>query len=254
MTVHLKLALGTLAVLALAGCGDSEIRTGPQRSEIRTVSEFQSVEVGGATRLELEIGSPAKLEVEGRDPFLENLVTEVRGGTLHIESRRHDWLALGTMPRITVRITTPKLNELKLQGGNDVDLRGFNGGATQIRIQGAANLDASGRLDELKVFMAGAGHADFSQLSASSVNVTVAGVGSVFVHPQDKLDATMNGVGAIFYSGSPREVNTHVNGLGTIGQRNADEKVPDAKPPIDPDQLQPEYEEGEQRKPLTEVI
>lgn len=63
----------------------------------------------------------------------------------------------------------------------------------------------------------------------------------------------MNGVGAIFYAGSPRNVNTHVNGLGAIGQRDAKNKLAPKKP-IDPDQLQPEYDSDEQAKGTTEVI
>ena len=69
--------------------------------------------------------------------------------------------------------------------------------------------------------MAGAGHGDFSRLVADQAKVIVEGVGSVIVHPKDTLDATMNGVGAILYTGSPREVNTRMNGLGTIARRDA---------------------------------
>jgi hypothetical protein len=219
---------------------------------MRDVSEFQALDVSGATRLDIAIGSPTSVEVEGRDPFLKNLSTEVRDDTLYIESKRRDWVAIGTSPRVSIRITVPKLTALKLAGGNDVDLRGFAGGNMSLRIEGAANIDGAGYLDELTVFMAGAGHADLSKLTAKSTKVTVAGVGSVFVHPEESLDATMNGVGAIFYAGSPRNVNTRVNGLGTIGQRGSDEK-PATKKPLDPDQLQPEYEDGEEKK-MTDVI
>ena len=253
MNSTIRLALITTAALMLAACGDSDIRTGPQRTETRDVGEFQALEVEGATRLEVTIGSPSRLEIEGRDPFLKNLVTEVRGDTLHIEAKRRDWISIGTSPRLTLRITMPKLTALKLEGGNNVELRGFAGGKTQIRIEGAAQLSGSGRLDELNVFMAGAGNADLGDLIAKSAHVTVAGVGSVFVHPEESLEATMNGVGAIFYAGSPRNVNTRVNGLGTIGQRGAKDS-PAAPTPPDPDQLQPEYEEGEQAKGPTEVI
>jgi hypothetical protein len=78
-------------------------------------------------------------------------------------------------------------------------------------------------------------------LVANEATVTVDGVGSVIVNPRDSLDATMNGVGAILYTGSPSRVNTRMNGLGTIGQR--DPKRPDAPKKVDPETLQPEYEE-----------
>ena len=68
--------------------------------------------------------------------------------------------------------------------------------------------------------MEGAGHADLRNLIANEAKVTVAGVGSVYVHPRDSLDATMNGIGAILYSGSPRDVNTRMNGLGTISKHD----------------------------------
>ena len=79
--------------------------------------------------------------------------------------------------------------------------------------------------------MAGAGHGDFSRLVADETKVVVEGVGSVIVHPKDTLDATMNGVGAILYTGNPREVNTRMNGLGTIARRDAkddDDETQDA--------------------------
>ena len=247
------LALTLTALLAIAGCGDNDIRTGPKRAEKREVGQFQSIDVQGATRLEVTVGSPASVELEGRERFLKHLTTEVREGTLFIQSKRHDWVSIGTTQPVTIHITVPTLTSVRLAGGNNVDLRGFDGGALSLRLEGAANVDGSGRLDELSVFMAGAGHADLGKLLAKSIKVTVAGVGSVFVHPEESLDATMNGVGAIFYAGSPRNVSTHVNGLGTIGQRGGND-TPAAKPPIDPDQLQPEYEEGEEHKALTEVI
>ena len=131
-------------------------------------------------------------------------------------------------------------------------LTGFDGGDTSIRAAGAAHIGADGHLDELTVRMAGAGHADLSQLMADDAKVTVDGVGSVIVHPKDTLDATMNGVGAILYTGNPREVNTRMNGLGTIGAprfegRSDTERATRGRTPVDPDALQPEYEEPKQK-------
>lgn len=240
------------ATIALTACDDSEIRTGPVRTETREVGSFDSIEVAGTARLEISVGSPVSLEVEGRDPFLQRLRTEVHGDTLQIKSHRKDWISVGTSPRLTLRISVPKLESLRLEGGNDVQITGFNGGDTEIRIEGAAHLKATGRLDELTVDMMGAGHADLSKLVADDAKVTVSGVGSIFVHPKETLEATMNGVGAILYTGSPREVNTHMNGLGTIGRRDAKDRPrsrddADPPPPIDPDSLQPEYDNPDEK-------
>jgi hypothetical protein len=81
----------------------------------------------------------------------------------------------------------------------------------------------------------------------------------VIVHPKETLDATMNGVGAILYTGTPREVNTRMNGLGTIARRDSkDDLDPEDREdvPVDPKDLQPEYETPKQKPAVdsTEVI
>jgi hypothetical protein len=261
----LKLAALTapLTALILAGCGDQDVERGPVTTQTRAVEEFDSIEMEGAARLEIAVGEKESVTVRAREQIVDRVRTEVRGDTLYIRSKPKDWFITEGRPRVTVRITLPELEYLKLEGGNDVRLTGLNGGETRIRAEGAAHIKASGRVEELTVHMAGAGHADFGNLVADEAKVTVDGVGSVYVHPKDSLDATMNGVGAILYSGSPREVNTRMNGLGTIGRRktgDADRAEEDAdmdrpEEPVDPETLQPEYEDPEKKRVSeTEVI
>jgi hypothetical protein len=233
--------------LTLSACDDDPRPAGPVSSETRSVDSFDSIDMEGAARLEITVGKTESLVIEGREKAISRVETDVRGDTLHIESKPKDWFISNGRPRITIKVTLPRLESLNVEGGNDVRLSGFDGGDTRIKVAGAAHIKAEGSLDELEVHMAGAGHADFSKLVADDAEVTVDGVGSVVVHPKDTLDATMNGVGAILYTGSPREVNTRMNGLGTIGrQQEKDLEVEEEDEPadeIDPDELQPEYDE-----------
>jgi len=245
-----KVALPALfmAALALSACHDADFDAGPTRTETREVGSFDSIDLKGTARLEVAIGSPASLTLEGRDEALQRLKTEVQDGTLYISSKRRDWISLGTSPRITLRITVPQLASLNLEGGNDVLLTGFNGGAAKLRLEGATHLKGVGEVQDLTVFMAGAGHADLKDLVADDAKITVAGVGSVLVHPKNSLDATMNGVGAILYTGNPREVSTHMNGLGTIA-RGEEKDLDDAdKKPrwhLHPGTPEPQHEQEE---------
>lgn len=261
------LAALSAPALLLAGCDEREPDRGPLATESREVDDFDSIEMEGAARLEITIGEKESVTVEARQEVIDRVKTDVHGDTLHIRSKPKDWFIVDGRPRVTVRITLPELDSLKIEGGNDVRIAGFDGGDTRIRAGGAAHIKATGELDELTVHMAGAGHADLSGLIANEAKVTVDGVGSVYVHPKESLDATMNGVGAILYSGNPREVNTRMNGLGTIGRRkagegpdhdNADEEVERAgqPAPVDPETLQPEYEEPKKKatSDATEVI
>jgi hypothetical protein len=240
MNIHpVAAALAGLALL-LGGCGERTER-GPVVSETRDVESFDAISVAGAAKLEITIGEPAALVVNGHEQAVRRVETQVSGGTLHIKSRPKDWLIRNNNSRLTLQITLPRLQSLQLEGGNDVNVVGFAGGKTEIEASGAAHIEADGHLEQLTVRLSGAGHAELSKLVANEATVTVDGVGSVIVNPRDSLDATMNGVGAILYTGSPSRVNTRMNGFGTIGQR--DPKQRDAPKKVDPETLQPEYEE-----------
>ncbi len=249
-------ALGALVALALlAGCGDGGHDVGADGgavvSERRDVQSFDSISLEGGAKLEIKIGEPLSVLVTGNEKSVARTETSVSGGTLHIKNKARDWV-IRNNSRLTVQITLPKLDSLELEGGNDVSVVGLHGGDTRIKAAGAANIVANGQLDELTVRLAGAGHADLSKLAVADAKVTVDGVGSVIVNPRDSLDATMNGVGAIFYTGSPRKVNTRMNGLGTISQQNPSEasntepkQEPEAQP-ADPDSLPLEREDPKQ--------
>jgi hypothetical protein len=184
------------------------------------VADFDAIEVDGDVRLEVEIGEASALVLRGQPAVIQRTETTVTGSTLRIDVRRKEWSWGKERRRLTVRISMPSLRALDLDGANDVRLRGFSGGESTINVRGAARIEGSGELDRLTVYMAGAGHADFDRLTTNDAKVTVDGVGRVLVHPKQSLDATMNGVGAILYSGSPREVSSSMNGLGSIGKRD----------------------------------
>lgn len=256
MNVNPMLGALTVAALLLSGCGDRSDGwgdKGPVVSERREVESFDSIEMEGAAKLEITVGEPASVQISGHEKAVSRMETEVRGNTLHIKGRTRDWVIRDNNSRLTIQITLPKLESLELEGGNDVRLAGLRGGHTTIKAAGAANINGDGQLDELTVRMTGAGHADLSKLATADATVTVEGVGSVIVNANKSLDATMNGVGAIFYTGTPSKVNTRMNGLGTIAQRDSNEESKegsssgpesDRQPqPADPDSLQLERED-----------
>lgn len=283
-----SMVAGTIVVATLtllAGCDSHDYRDDTMRSETRDVAPFDAVEMNGSVQLEIKVGEPASIVLRGPDRAIELTSTEVHEGTLRIRTSRKDlgW-TLQHDGRLTVVVSVPQLKSVRLQGGNDVRITGFQGGATTIDVEGAARVRASGELDQLTVAMQGAGFADLGDLMVNEAQVTVDGIGQVIVHPKNTLDATLNGVGAIFYEGSPQSVNTHMNGIGTISQRDNDHAArklrkeqrqldkerrrqerdsPDenaesqsgAPPQIDPDKLQPERD-NRSKEPvsITKVI
>lgn len=233
-----------MACLALLSACSHD--AGPTHVEVRDVAEFRGLDVEGGSRLEISVGDEQRVQVEAPQSVLDDIETEVRDGTLYVRTRAKSWVVGGGAARVTIRVAVARLDSLRLAGGHSASIRGFAGGESKIDVEGAVKLDASGELDQLTVHLAGAGTANLSDLTAASAQVTVDGVGRVIVHPTETLDATMNGLGAIHYVGSPRDVRTRMNGLGSIGRQ----EHADTPPPVelDPDQLQPEYDERDEWK------
>lgn len=253
MSVKPVMAAIVGTALLLSGCGRHG-DSGPMITETVKVESFDSIDLDGAARLEITIGQPASVVISGSEKSVRRVDAKVSGDTLRIKSRAKDWVIRNDNARLTFQITLPRLKSLELEGGNDVHVTGFAGGETKIRASGALNMNADGHLEKLTMRMSGAGHADLSKLVTDEARVTVDGVGSVIVNPRESLDATMNGVGAIFYTGSPSHVNTRMNGLGTIGKRDSTQPAPEEdKKQIDPEQLQPEYEAPAKKKDAEEV-
>lgn len=246
MSASPKILLGLVVSMLLTAC--AEDANGPIERQTREVGAFTAIEMDGSAELDITVGAGPAVEVEAPAQMLERIRTEVRGETLYIEGKAKDWLFAKRGGGAHVRVSVPTLSSLRLEGGNDVSIRGFSGGESSINAEGAVNIEAEGELDRLTIRMAGAGNGDFSRLVANDTRVTMDGVGSVVVHPKEKLDATMNGVGAIHYTGTPREVRTRMNGLGHIGKTDdAAPETSDEHVEIDPDKLQPEYEDEKPR-------
>jgi hypothetical protein len=257
MSVHPVMTAIVGAALLLSGCGRHG-DDGPTITETLKLESFDSIDIDGAARLEITIGTPASVVIRGSEESVRRVETRVGEDTLHIKSRAKEWIIRNDSARLTFQITMPRLESLRLEGGNDVNVVGFAGGETEIKASGALNMNADGHLEKLTVRMSGAGHADLGRLVADAATITVDGVGSVIVNPRESLNATMNGVGAIFYTGSPSQVSTRMNGLGTIGKREPSQppsKREPSQPPseepkkqIDPDELKPEREEPSKKK------
>jgi Putative auto-transporter adhesin, head GIN domain len=92
----------------------------------------------------------------------------------------------------------------------------ISGGDLGLMVNGAASLEANGRVDRLTARLNGAGSMDLSRLVAANAIVESNGAGTITVNVTGSLDARVNGVGTIRYRGGPTQVSTAINGVGSI--------------------------------------
>jgi preprotein translocase subunit SecD len=241
-------------VCALSACKDREDTA--EQTETRPLNGFSAIDLKGGAEIVIEVGKPASVVVRASQETLSHLRTEVKDQTLMVRRDSNDWV-FGGSRKLSLTITVPKLTAVNLEGSNHVTVRGLDGGETNFELRGATSIEADGKLNQLKVHMQGAGQADFAKVVAQRAEVKVEGVGKVTVNAQQKLAATMNGLGAIHYSGHPTDVTTNLNGFGSISQSEDGHAAPSSsdEAPANPADEQPEREEKKQDgKDSTAVI
>lgn len=196
----------------------SESRGAKSITQTREVENFTAIELRGAGEINITVGEPAAVTLEGRERTLERVDTRVSGETLIIDvAKTRGWFS--DFGKLKIDIAMPELKSLESNGAGEITVKGLSGGEQRVRLAGAHELTAEGALDRLDIEVSGAGSVDYEKVVAVEAKVRVNGAGSVDVHATESLDAEVNGVGAIEYSGDPKKVESNLHGLGTIRRR-----------------------------------
>jgi hypothetical protein len=215
------MATSAIAIFALAGCDGGESHHREPSVESRAVGDFQAIDFNGAAELNIVVGQSAAVRVSGDQRGVQEVETTVHDGVLHLYLRnkhRHwDWFSA---PRsLVIDISMPQLTAFESNGAGSVHISGLAGGDQRIRINGAHNIQAEGKLDRVDIELNGAGNINYGNVTAGEVTVRVNGAGNVDVSPLQSLNAEVNGVGAVHYRGDPSKVISAIHGLGTIQRK-----------------------------------
>ena len=231
------LAFALLASIPALGCGISIDWDGPSvagsgvvTSQNRSVPAFDKIDIGGEYEVVVRVGATRSVVLEGDDNLLPLLRTEVRNGTLHIESEED----LRPREEIRIEIGVETLNAIHSGGSSDVAVRDVRSPAFDAGVSGSSELTANGEFGDLSASISGSGEIpmngtagaidgnvsgsgelDLLQVRARSARIDVSGSGDATVQVSDRLDASVSGSGDVRYSGQPR-VDADVSGSGSV--------------------------------------
>lgn len=206
----MKRLLPLLAVLAVAGCG------GPPVDDTRAVRPFDVLEVHDGVKVELVRGASRSVAVNGREDVIDRVDTVATRGVLRVGV--HDrGIVIGSDPMddVRVRVTAPRLDDVRIDGSGDVDLGDVTVRSLHLAINGTGDVAAQGRVVALTAVIKGAADADFSQLHAREAKVVIHGAASVALDVSRRLDVDIQGAGDVRYTGHP-EVTREIRGAGDV--------------------------------------
>ena len=190
--------------------------SGVRKTEKRDLKSFNAIDTTGGYEVEVTCQKPASFEIETDDNILPLIKTEVRDGILFVSSDQQYHSA----KLVTLRITLSDLNSVSTHGAGQIKIADAKSSDLRIESTGAASVVAAGTAGSVSISSTGAGEIDTTKLRAEKAKVDVTGAANVDVFASDQLDVTVAGASSVTYTGSPKVVNKHVSGIGSVSAKD----------------------------------
>lgn len=232
----MRILLIACVAMLLMACSVT-VGSGKVITEKRSVGNFTSIDLTCSADLQLVQGSPLAVSVEGEENIVPLIKTAVSGGTLHIDTEANT--SILTTRALTVYVTVPDLDSVRLTGSGDADISEWKAGSLQLETSGsgdivfgtlqAGSISArtsgsgditihGGQADSQSIRTSGSGDYKAGSLQSGAAEVVTSGSGDVTVWVDSELTATTSGSGDIAYYGSPR-LSQHERGSGDVYRR-----------------------------------
>jgi hypothetical protein len=205
---------GSLAGAGLEGLFDH----GPRCPRIDgATATSRDLDWDGSDKVELVVfsdasytpGTDTKLHASGDPQVLAHL--RIRDGKIDLDC--HGW-----RDRDQIKLILPgrEFRKFAIAGRSDLKLDRLNQSSLKAQIAGTGTINANGRVDDLKIEVAGVGHADFGKVTGRSAKVSLAGVGSADIAPTDSAKIEIAGPSTVNLHSDPKELDTQIAGPGRL--------------------------------------
>lgn len=210
------------------------VGNGNLETQDRPIQRAERIKLAGSYDVEITQGPTTSVKVEADENILPFILTRSEDGFLIIKSKDH--ISLSTDNTIKIFITTPKLEQVTLAGsGNIIGKNKFTGGdkltlkiagagdmkmevntpSIEAEIAGSGSMTLTGETRDQRIRISGVGDYIGDALKSENAVVKIAGSGNVKLFTAATLDVNIAGVGSVYYKGSPI-VKQHVAGSGEV--------------------------------------
>jgi hypothetical protein len=236
---NLRILTFTLAVLVSAAASAQLFETVRGNHNVvkkdRKVGSFTGIKVSSGIDVFLRQGNNESLSVEADENLHEYILTEVKGGVLHIYSEvtirdaemkrayvtMKDIASLSTSSAGNITGETPvKTDRLRLStsSAGDIDLE-VNANDLEIDISSAGDIKLTGEADKLEADLSSAGSLKAYDLQVKEADISVSSAGDANINVSERITARASSAGSINYKGNPRYVDAHSSSAGGIHKR-----------------------------------
>lgn len=203
-------------------------------TENRKVKEFSAIKVSAGIDLYLKMGDSESVKIVADDDIIDEVVTEVKDGTLRIYMKKNNWFNWGGNKTRKAYVTVKELNVIHASSGSDVksentlkgeslDVRASSGSDVDIDIfykdvsldtSSGSDARLSGKVKTFKAEASSGSDIKAGDLESKICNVRASSGSDATVNVSDELYARASSGADIKYYGKPviREVDESSGG------------------------------------------
>jgi hypothetical protein len=218
----------------MAGCIPEEGIKGDGNvvKEERNVSDFTSLEVGGAFTVYLYQGNKESLTIEADKNLMEFIRTEVKGDRLKIYTEDK---SINKFTKMNIYLTFVDLEMIDVSGAADLlgkgkmqfkDLTLEASGASELEMElevdmlradfsGASEVELMGKAGSVRCECSGASEFDALDFMIKHGEFDVSGASDAKVNVSDMLEVEVSGAASLKYKGSP-QIKSDVSGAASL--------------------------------------
>ena len=201
----------------------------------RTTPSFNGISVSTGINIYLKQGDRENISVETDENLQEYIITEVKGGVLHVYTEGN--IREARMKRVYV--TMREIVSLKTSSSGDIigetpvkgdkiEIRSSSSGDIKIEviarqldvnISSSGDVTLSGEADKLDADLSSSGDLSAYDLKVKEADISVSSAGDAHITVAEKLNARASSAGGISYRGNPKYVEAHSSSAGRIHKK-----------------------------------
>jgi hypothetical protein len=228
-----------LIFLVIAGTNFSVLAGNSDKSENRKVKGFDAIKVSTGIDLYLKMGDTEAVKIVADDDIVDDIITEVKDGTLRIYMKKSNWFNWGGNKTRKAYVTVKELNAIDASSGSDVRSENtLEGESLRVKVSSGSdvvldvfyqnlNLDTSSGSDaklsgKVKTFEAEASSGSdikAQKLDSKICKVRVSSGSDATVSVSDELYARASSGGDVRYYGNPMIKDIDESSGGDVVQK-----------------------------------
>jgi hypothetical protein len=202
------------------------------------LSDFTEIAAQSGFQLELVQSSTFSVEVTADDNAMDYIEVYKSGNTLKI---RPHWNRSFRSVTLRAKVTMPDLYEIKLSGGSQASIAGFNSshdlsaglsggssvtgnitaGDSYFDLSGGSQVNLQGTADNLDINGSGGSQLELGAFPVNNADINLSGGGRATVSVSGTLDVNLSGGSHVTYIGEPTSIDMNLSGDSTVSKGDA---------------------------------